>query len=80
MHKIKKPPAIETTPKILWNSDNFDNPNKVNRIIGRSVIMGATATLTPALISCCRVSEMTSVRSGPGAKPAESPRTIPIIK
>ena len=39
----------------------------------RSVIIGARATSTPDLTPCLRDSEITSVRSGPGARPAERP-------
>jgi len=44
------------------------------------VIKGAKATLIPDFISCLRVSEITSVKRGPGAKPADKPSTVPIVK
>jgi hypothetical protein len=53
--------------------------NKVTIIIGKSVIIGARATLTPDFISCRRVSDITRVRRGPGAKPADKPRTVPMV-
>jgi hypothetical protein len=58
----------------------FEAIKSVKRIIGRSLIIGARATLIPDLTPCCRDSEITSVRSGPGAKPAERPNMIPIIR
>lgn len=67
-------------PRMLWKSDNFAKMKKVNTIIGKSVIIGAKATFTPAFMSCRSVSEIIRVKSGPGAKPADKPKTIPISK
>jgi hypothetical protein len=65
---------------MLWNADNFDNTNNVRIIIGKSVITGARATLMPDRISCRSVSEIKSVRSGPGENPADNPSTVPTVK
>ena len=80
MNKRKKPPVREMIPNMLWKSDNSDKMNRVKIIIGKSVIIGARATLIPDLISCCSVSVMTSVKRGPGAKPADKPKRIPAFK
>jgi acetyltransferase-like isoleucine patch superfamily enzyme len=37
---------------MLWKLDNFARINKVKITIGKSVIIGARATLTPDLTSC----------------------------
>lgn len=42
----------EIIPNTLWKLDNFTNMNKVKMIIGKSVIIGARATLKPAFILC----------------------------
>jgi len=67
-------------PNNLWNPDSFTNMNNITMIIGKSVMIGAKATLIPALILCRRVSEITRVRSGPGAKPADRPNIDPMVK
>jgi len=48
--------------------------------IGMSVTSGAMATLTPSLIPCLTVSEITSVRRGPGVIPLLSPNIIPDMR
>ena len=49
-------------------------------MMGRSVMSGASATFMPALLSWLRVSEITRARIGPGAKPAERPSKIPVVR
>ena len=80
MYSKNRAPHNEIIPKIILKDDNFDIMKKVKSTIGRSVTTGAKATLIPALILCWMVSEITRVRSGPGAIPAESPNMIPAIR
>jgi hypothetical protein len=49
-------------------------------MMGKSVMIGARATFMPALLSWLRVSEITRARIGPGAKPAERPSIIPVVR
>ena len=55
----------------------FDNANKTNRTIGKSVIRGEIAIFIPSFIPYFIVSEKTSARRGPGEIPVAKPRTIP---
>jgi hypothetical protein len=49
------------------------------KMMGISVTNGARETFSPALVPCCKLSVMIRVESGPGAKPADTPSTSPII-
>ena len=70
---------------VLYSQDGapdycFLKKDKINTdasIIGISVISGVTATFKPSLTLCLIVCVTTKVISGPGAKPADKPSTIP---
>jgi len=64
----------------MLNCERWDSSSVIKRMMGRSVIRGAMATLMPAFILCARVSDITSASKGPGAMPAESPKIAPAIK
>jgi hypothetical protein len=49
-------------------------------MIGRSVRKGAIATFIPSLALCFKVCVMTSASRGPGAIPADNPKTRPAVK
>jgi len=47
------------------------------KMIGRSVIRGAQATLIPSFMLYCNVSVITSINKGPGEIPALNPKITP---
>jgi len=69
---------MEIPPKMPWKCVSFDKTYRVIRTMGKSVIIGARATLMPDFIPCCKVSEITRVNNGPGANPADKPSTVPM--
>jgi len=74
---MNAPPRKEITPKTILKLDSLANKNKVIKMIGKSVMRGARATLSPSLMLYLSVWDMTNARSGPGASPADRPRTMP---
>lgn len=77
---INAAPVIEMKPRIKSEFETRSKTNNVNAMIGASVKRGAEAILKPSNLLCFSVSEMTSVRVGPGVIPDEMPNTIPEIK
>jgi hypothetical protein len=74
------PPDNDIKARTRLYCDSRDKISEVKRIIGRSVISGATATLIPSFLLCLRVSVITSVSKGPGDIPALNPKKAPMIR
>ena len=71
---------MEITPSRGWISDKRVRIIMEDKTIGMSVTSGAMATLTPSLIPCLMVSEITSVKRGPGVIPLLSPNIMPEMR
>jgi hypothetical protein len=71
---------MDRIPSIRLKFANFDKTKMDNNTIGKSVRIGAHATIIPSFLLCFTVSEMTKVNKGPGNIPATNPNNIPEIK
>jgi len=69
---------MEITPNTLCKPDNFADRKSVKKIIGKSVISGASAILMPDFMPFCNDSETRSTKRGPGEKPADIPKIMPM--
>ena len=77
---IKKQALFFSNPQIPYNCENLEKINSVINITGKSVIKGTNAIFDPSVLLCCKVSEITSVRRGPGDNPADNPNMAPMVK